>query len=397
MQLLDNPIRPYPWGSYSAIPELLGVEPTGEPQAELWMGAHPASPSYAVGRKMSLVDVIASDPAAELGQACLSAFGPRLPFLLKVLAAREPLSLQAHPNPAQAREGYERENAEGIPLDAPHRNYKDPFAKPEMICALTPIDALVGFRPPAETLPVLEGLGVAALESLVAQLREQPNGEGLRAVFTMLMTAPAERQRSVVTEVVDACRRLLEDPGTADAGLLEAARLVNRLAEKYPGDPGVIAALLLNRVRLNPGEAMYLPAGNLHAYIEGVGVELLANSDNVLRGGLTSKHIDVPELLRVLDITPEPVRILRPDSTTGRYDTPAREFRLSRITVSAGDELSLPVEGPQILLCTEGGVVASSEAGKVDLTRGRSAYVGAWEGTVTLTGTGVVFQAAPGL
>lgn len=388
MQLLDNPIQPYAWGSPTAIPDLLGVEPSGEPQAELWMGAHPAAPSHLSGTSTSLVDLIAGDPAGELGAACLAEFGSTLPFLMKVLAASAPLSLQAHPDSVQAKEGYERENADGIPLDAPHRNYKDPSAKPEMICALTPIEALMGFRPPAETLAVADALGVAALDPLLAVLREQPDGEGLRAVFTLLMTAPTDQQRAVVTEVADACRSRQDE--------LETARLVVRLAERYPGDPGVVAAMLLDHVHLAPGEAAYLPPGNLHAYIEGVGVELLANSDNVLRCGFTTKHIDLPELLRVLDFTPGSTRILTADAH-GDFDTPAPQFRLARLEVAGGGEVTLAPAGPQILLCVEGNVVARSELGKVGLTRGQSAYAGAREGVVSLAGEGTVFRATSGL
>ncbi|WP_020576904.1 mannose-6-phosphate isomerase, class I [Actinopolymorpha alba] len=392
MHLLDNPIRPYVWGSPSAIPELLGVEPTGEPQAELWMGAHPSSPSFVPAQGRSLVDLIAADPEGELGEPCLSAFGPRLPFLLKLLAAREPLSLQAHPDPEQAREGYERENADGIPIGAPHRNYKDADAKPELICALTPFEALVGFRPPAQTLEVADRLGVPELDPLLAQVREQPDGEGLRAAFTMLMTAPVDHQRAVVEAVLDACR----SRRTRDLADLPAADLLVRLAEKYPGDPGVVAALLLNHVHLEPGESLYLPAGNLHAYVEGLGVEILANSDNVLRGGLTSKHIDLPELLRILDFTPRSAEILRA-GPGGVYDTPAREFQLARLDISGGSEVTVEPAGPQILLCVEGRVVARSESGKVELTPGYSAYAGAGEGVVALAGAGTVFRATAGL
>jgi mannose-6-phosphate isomerase len=388
MQLLDNPIRPYPWGSRTAIPELLGVEPSGEPQAELWMGAHDTTPSHVSGTSTSLADLIAADPAGELGASCLAEFGPKLPFLLKVLAAGEPVSLQAHPDPVQAKEGYERENADGIPLGAPHRNYKDPSAKPEMICALTPIEALMGFRAPAETLAVADALGVAALEPLLAVLREQPDGEGLRAVFTLLMTAPPDQQRAVVSAVLEACRARQDE--------LETARLVVRLAERYPGDPGVVAAMLLDHVHLAPGEAVFLPPGNLHTYLEGVGVELLANSDNVLRGGLTTKHIDLPELLRVLDFTPGSTRILTVDAN-GDFDTPAPEFRLARLEVAGGAETTLPEAGPQILLCVGGSVVARSELGKVGLTQGLSAYAGARDGAVSLAGEGTVFRATSGL
>lgn len=386
MHLLDNPIRPYPWGSRTAIPALLGVEPTGEPQAELWMGAHPSSPSVLVGRGSSLLDVIQADPAGELGSACFAEFGPRLPFLLKVLAAEEPLSLQVHPDREQARLGFERENTAGIPLDAPHRNYKDPYAKPEMMCALTPFEALAGFRAPEQTLDLVGLLGVPRLDELVAPLRAAPDGTGLRSVFMTLMNAPAEQRRALVAQVLDACSRI-DHP---------AASMVSWLGQRYPDDPGVVAALLLNHVRLAPGEAIYLPAGNLHAHLAGVGVEILANSDNVLRGGLTTKHVDVPELMGVLDFTPITPEILGPDHS-GVYPTPAREFRLARYEVGSWAETRLEPTGPQILLCVEGQVLVRGETGKVTLTKGRSAYAGAHDGVVYLSGQGVVFRATAGL
>ena len=305
---------------------------------------------------------------------------------MKVLAAAEPLSLQAHPDDARARAGFDAEEASGVPVDAPERNYKDPYAKPELICALTPFEALLGFQAAEQTLDLAGQLRVGMLDPVIAQLRERPDAEGVRAAFTMLMTSPADSRRDLVDAVLAACR----DSDLPVAGLLA------RLGEKHPGDPGVAAALLLNHVQLAPGEAVYLPPGNLHAYIEGVGVEILASSDNVLRGGLTGKHIDLPELLRILDFTPRLPDVLTagPD---GAYDTPAAEFRLSRLDVAAAADTTLQPAGPQILLCVEGDVVASSQLGKVELTRGASAYAGAAEGTVTLSGAGTIFRATAGL
>jgi mannose-6-phosphate isomerase len=303
-----------------------------------------------------------------------------------VLAAEEPLSLQVHPDPEQARLGFERENAAGIALDAPNRNYKDPYAKPEMMCALTPFETLAGFRPPEQTLDLVGLLAAPALDELVAPLRAAPDASGLRQVVTSLLSAPAERRRLLVTQVLDACQRT--DHPVAD--------VLSRLGQRYPDDPGVVAALLLNHVRLAPGEAMYLPAGNLHAHLSGVGVELLANSDNVLRGGLTTKHVDVPELLRVLDFTPATPDIVRPEDG-GVYPTPAKEFRLARYDLTSWAETRLEPTGPQILLCVEGEVLVRGETGKVTLTRGRSAYAGAHDGVVYLSGQGVVFRATAGL
>lgn len=392
MRLLHNPIRPYAWGSRTAIPALLGAEPTGQPQAELWMGAHPGDPSYVedrAGELWSLRDLIAADPERELGAGCLGAFGPRLPYLFKLLAADEPLSLQAHPNPEQAREGYAREDAAGLAPDAPTRNYRDADAKPELVCALEPFEALSGFRLPEETLRIADRLDVAELAPYLLPLRSEPGEAGLRETFTGLMTVPEDRRRAVVDAVLGACARHADDLAEAD--------LLLRLGVAYPGDIGVVAALLLNHVVLAPGEALYLPAGNLHAYVRGLAVELMGNSDNVLRGGLTSKHIDVPELLHVLEFVPRPVDRLVPVPDPGggpdRYPAPAREFQLASLAVDG--EAVLDPAGPQILLCVEGSVTAysgGSDTG-VGLAPGRSAFGGADEGPVRLRGSGRVYRA----
>jgi mannose-6-phosphate isomerase len=383
MFLLHNTIRPYAWGSQTTIPDLLGVPPTGEPQAELWMGAHPGSPSYAGGR--SLLDLITDDPEGQLGGKVRAEFGDRLPYLMKLLAAEHPLSLQAHPNPEQARAGYDRENAAGIPMGARERSYQDPYAKPELICALTPFEALVGFRPVDDVLAEADKLGVPELLRYLAPIREDPSAEGLRRAFTSLMSAPQRSRTGLVDAVLAAARR-------SD---LPVADLLVRLGDRYPGDAGVVvAAFLLNHVFLSPGDALYLPAGNLHAYVRGFGVEILANSDNVLRGGLTSKHIDLQELLGILDFTPAAAKVLRPetDGVEAVYVTPAKEFRLSRVDVPPGESVPLEVDGPQILVCTAGSV---SVVGKqtVELTPGHSAYAGADEGAVVLSGEGTVYRA----
>jgi mannose-6-phosphate isomerase len=399
MFLLHNTIRPYAWGSQTTIPALLGVPPTGEPQAELWMGAHPGSPSYAGGR--SLLDLITDDPERQLGGKVRAEFGDRLPYLMKLLAAEHPLSLQAHPNPEQARAGYDRENAAGIPMGARERSYQDPYAKPELICALTPFEALVGFRPVDDVLTEADKLGVPELQRYLTPIRENPSAEGLRRAFTSLMSAPQRSRTGLVEAVLAAARKEWGGPArpqAAGAGKtqsdLPVADLLVRLGDRYPSDAGVVAAFLLNHVFLSPGDALYLPAGNLHAYVRGFGVEILANSDNVLRGGLTSKHIDLQELVGILDFTPAAAEVLRPEiaGVEAVYVTPAKEFRLSRVDVPAGESVPLEVDGPQILVCTAGSV---SVAGKqtVSLAPGHSAYAGADEGAVVLSGEGTVFRA----
>ncbi len=398
MDLLDNVIQPYAWGSRTAIAELLGhPSPSAGPQAELWMGAHPGAPSRVRrgGTDVSLLEVIRAAPERELGSEVAHRFGQGLPFLLKVLAADTPLSLQAHPSLAQAKEGFARENALGVPLSAPHRNYKDANHKPELLCALTPFDALCGFRDAVETLSLLSGLGVPALEPLLAPLRESPDAAGMARTFEALMTLPRAQCGALVDAVVAASADG-EKRGGRFAGELAWAV---RLGVLYPGDPGVIGALLLNLLHLAPGEAIYLPAGNLHAYLHGVGVELMANSDNVLRGGCTPKHVDVTELLRVLDFRCGPVTPAHATSTDGIehvYETPAAEFRLSRLELHPNTHVQPQRRGPEVLLCTEGAARLTSGDQVLALPKGASAFVSAADGAYGLEGEGVVYRATVG-
>ncbi|MGW7294299.1 mannose-6-phosphate isomerase, class I [Streptomyces xiamenensis] len=400
MDSLDNPIRPYAWGSTTALPALLGTEPTGEPQAELWMGAHPGAPSR-LNRgdgPRTLGETITADPESELGPRALAAFGPRLPFLLKVLAAGSPLSLQVHPSRSQAQRGFADEERRGVPLDAPHRNYKDANHKPELICALTPFEGLCGFRPAARAAALLEGLGIDELKPYALTLRSRPAGEALREVLTGLLGA----DRTTLAATVDRAARAAERLGGDYAPYAGIAR-------HHPGDPGVLAAMLLHHVTLRPGEALYLGAGVPHAYLSGLGVEIMANSDNVLRCGLTPKHVDIPELLRVVRFEPTDAGVLRPEPGPGGeevYPAPIDEFRLSRyvLDADAGSDTgtdtgsgarTIPAGGPQILLCAHGTVTLRSDApesAELTLRPGRSAYVPASE-TVTITGPGTLFRA----
>ncbi|GGR63342.1 MULTISPECIES: mannose-6-phosphate isomerase, class I [Streptomyces] len=379
MDRLDNTIRPYAWGSPTAIPQLLGIEPTGEPQAEMWMGAHPGAPSRTP--RGTLAEVVEADPERELGARAVARFGPRLPFLLKLLAAGAPLSLQVHPDLEQARAGYADEERRGVPVDAPHRNYKDANHKPELICALTEFDGLCGFRDPVQAAGLLDGLGVDSLKPYVDLLHAHPEDAALREVLTAILTADPEEMAHTVAEATAACTRL----GGAYAPYAD-------IAHHYPGDPGVIAAMLLNHVRLQPGEALYLGAGIPHAYLDGLGVEIMANSDNVLRCGLTPKHVDVPELLRIVRFEPSDPGVLRPEaSPEGEevYETPTDEFRLSRYVLpEGGTARDLTRDTPQILLCTAGAV----RAGEHELGPGQSVFVPAGE-QAEISGAGTIFRA----
>lgn len=283
---LLNTIRPYPWGSTTALAGLMGTVPDGTPQAELWMGAHPAAPSRLVRASgpEPLDARIGSQPAAELGEATLRRFGPRLPFLLKLLAVEAPLSLQVHPDLAQAAVGHRAENAQGVPLDAPHRNYRDDNHKPEMIVALSDFEGLCGFRPPAHCADLLEALRLPELAPYVTALRDEPEEPALRAVFSAFLAAPEPLVDAVAAAVARRAEHAQRDRS--------AWKAYDGIARACPGDPGLLAALLLQHVRLGPGEGVFMGAGVPHAYLGGLGVEIMAASDNVLRCGLTSKHVD---------------------------------------------------------------------------------------------------------
>lgn len=388
-ELLDNPVRTYAWGSRTAIPELLGQDaPAAEPQAELWLGAHPADPSR-LASGPTLAEAVAADPEGTLGAAARGAFGDRLPFLLKVLAADRPLSLQVHPSPEQAAEGYAREEAAGVPLDAPERTFRDPWPKPELLCALTPFQALCGFRPVPESLDLW------------------------RAVVGEDPAATPVLDRLAAGDVAGAVRWLLADPAAralagragraGDAGADDAAGVASRLAAAYPGDPGVLVALLLNVVRLAPGEAVYLPAGAPHAYLHGVGIEVMACSDNVVRGGLTGKHVDADLLLRLLDARPGPPPLVRSEPVAPgvvRWPAPAREFALQRWRPSdaggAAPAVDSPAGLPRIVLCVEGSLTllpAAGGWGPLRLARGASAFLPA-AAAARVTGDGTAYAAS---
>jgi len=392
---IANTPRPYAWGSSSAIAELLGRGASGGPEAELWLGAHPASPSVIVDPTITdgarnLPEWIAAAPELTLGR--FAATG-RLPFLLKILAAEHPLSLQAHPTREQAAAGFARENALGIPLDAPHRNYKDASAKPEVIYALSEtFDALCGFRAVDEVRTLL--LGLLDLDAATEEPQPQPledllqqlsRDDSLPAVFEWLISGSTG-----VPTLISLVTRLA--PLSSDPSLQTAAQF----AEEYPDDPAIVTSLLLNRVTLTRGEALYLPAGNIHAYLRGLGVELMAASDNVLRGGLTPKHVDVPELLSVLDFTPRPAPYLRSTTVADgieefRPDVP--DFVLVRVADARG---SYPLTGPGIAICTAGAVQIDGGESSVTLHRGESVYVTPDEGVLAFSGGGELFLATTG-
>jgi mannose-6-phosphate isomerase len=443
---LTNTPRDYEWGSRTAIAELLGRQPSGGPEAELWFGAHPQAPSHVRrpdGSETTLDRIIEADPVGTLGRG-----RARLPFLLKLLAADRPLSLQVHPNTEQARAGFARENERGVALDAPDRNYRDDSAKPELVLALSErFEALTGFRHLSESRVLfgeLKGFAAGEDADVIATFTDRlGGGSSDNPVLPETTTGAADVNADGDPGLLPAAERAERDaaaaPGnplqdtvawllTGDRG--EVARLiaavsaaagnapehtsfgrewelVRELAGAYPDDPGVVLSLLLNRVSLVQGQAMFLKAGSIHAYLSGLGVELMASSDNVLRGGLTGKHVDAAELLDVVRFEQEPAGIVTPDypvQGVGVYRTDQDDFVLARIDLGdagythgyrlAGPEqAAFTLTGPAIALALTGGVSVAGASGTASLGRGDAVYISPDEGELLFSGSGTVVVA----
>jgi mannose-6-phosphate isomerase len=393
--ILQNTIQEYAWGSLTAIPQLLGnANPENVPQAELWMGAHPKAPSkvFHNNQWVSLLDLINENPEAILGKTAARKFNGTLPYLFKVLAASRPLSIQAHPNLEQARRGFQRENAEGIPLSAPHRNYKDANHKPECILALTLFWALCGFRNPLESITYFTQICPNSLSEELAALRQAQASDGLRRFFSFLMNLDDNQRKSIISEArhnLDAIPD--EDP---------VFGRVRQLANEYPDDIGIFAPIFLNLVCLKPGQAMFLAAGQLHAYLDGLGIELMANSDNVLRCGLTPKHVDVPELLNVLDFNAYEVEFLSPEKIGAcetLYSSPVEEFVLSTIVLKPGEIYKgKKHRSAEILLCMDG-TATLSDIGtdhRISIKKGVSLIIPAVVAGYEMKGEAIFYKAS---
>lgn len=395
---LENTIQNYAWGSHSAISSMLGrPSPTARPEAELWLGAHPNAPSLVLPERESLATQLEREPDRLLGAENHARFGARLPFLLKVLAAETPLSLQAHPTMAQARAGFDAEEARGVPLSAPERNYKDRSHKPELLCALTPFEALCGFRRIEDTLELFRVLSAPHVSYVVDILRGLPTEAGLAQLFSTLLGLSLERRAELAREALDRCTELAAVEGPFQHELAWAVSI----GVLYPGDIGIVTALLMNLVRLSPGEAIYLPARNLHAYLRGVGMEIMANSDNVLRGGLTPKHVDPAELQRVLEFKAGPVNVLRGEQRGNArvYATPSAEFELQSFLLTPGERALVgdgERRGPEILFCQRGRVDVTCNGQDSSLAAGESLFIAADEPSFTLSGEGTLFRAGVG-
>lgn len=407
---LRNTVQRYDWGSTSAIQDLLGLEADGRPAAELWMGAHPLAPSVAVpvdgaggdgerdgegAPSGTLLDLLRAEPVAALGPRVLDTYGPRLPFLLKVLAAERALSLQVHPHPHRARAGYNRENREGVPRDSPLRSFHDDQHKPEMVVAVSRFEGLSGFRRPRRILQLLDGLDGDLVARMRAVLAARSTEAGVREAFTLALHARTEPDVATDLARTVASVRARHGAGTTSP---RADATVLALAEQHPGDPGAIVSLMLNRVTLEPGEAMFVPSGHVHAYLSGCAVEVMASSDNVLRAGLTSKLVDVDALLECATCAPGPAARPRvstdPASGLTTYRPPVAEFALRAGEVRPGVAVGLPDAGPRVVLDLAGELVLAAGAdGEVLLRQGESVFVPHAAGPLSVRGDGRVVVA----
>lgn len=396
MRRIHGVRRDYAWGSATQIPQILGLARDSRPFAEMWFGAHHAGPStFMDAAEQDLAAAIAAAPRAHLGADVVARFGPRLPYLLKVLSAQQPLSLQVHPTISQASVGFAREERAGIALDAPQRQYPDANHKPELIFALTKFEGLCGFRAPRRAAEILTGLDAPLAQELVEILHYTPDARGVRAAFSRILHPQTRATPREVEQVVAAC-------ASREAGSSPSARtdrIVQLLSEHYPGDPGVVTSLLLNPVTLQPGEALFVPAGCVHAYLHGTGVEVMASSDNVLRAGLTRKHIDVEELLRLVDCVAAPPIRIAPEvfnGVTRVFYAPVDDFELSVTDLDQDSDsgwVSLPGRGPRIALCLDGEIKLRTAAHTLDLHRGHAVFITAEQGPVHVRGGGRLVQA----
>ncbi|XHA19017.1 mannose-6-phosphate isomerase [Citrobacter farmeri] len=384
MQKLINSVQNYAWGSKTALTELYGLaNPQQLPMAELWMGAHPKSSSKiedTSGRIMSLRDAIDSRQSALLGDAVAKRFG-ELPFLFKVLCAAQPLSIQVHPNKRNSEIGFAKENAAGIPMDAAERNYIDPNHKPELVFALTPFLAMNAFREFSEIVSLLQP--VAGAHTAIAHFLEDPNAERLSELFAGLLSMQGEEKSRALAILKAALETQQGEPW----------QTIRLIAEFYPDDSGLFSPLLLNVVKLNPGEAMFLFAETPHAYLQGVALEVMANSDNVLRAGLTPKYIDIPELVANVKFDAKPAnQLLTTPVKNGAeldFPIPVDDFAFSLHALSA-EETTIDQQSAAILFCVEGEAVLSKGEQSLVLKPGESAFISAEESPVSMSGVGRV-------
>lgn len=383
---MENPIKDYPWGSHTAINEFYNISNINDqPQAEMWMGCHPNGSSQLIdaeNNKINIDDFINQAPETVLGDA-FNKFG-EIPFLFKVLAADKPLSIQVHPSKIRAEEGYAAENLAGIPVSSPNRNFKDPNHKPELVFAVTPFNALNGFRPFNDIVELFNGLVLAPLQNEIAGFKQSPSGDTLRVLFEALLILEGEAKKAAIAE-------LLTYAANQTSLVFET---IKQLAAMYPDDMGIFSPLLLNVVKLNPGEAMFLYAETPHAYLQGLALEVMANSDNVLRAGLTPKYIDIDALISNIrfDVT-EPENILMQPEVSGnqaKYPIPVQDFSFSILTNESSLNENIHMTSASVLFCEHGQFEVACAQNAVTVEKGESVFVPASASTISVTGSGRV-------
>ncbi|UPQ86896.1 mannose-6-phosphate isomerase, class I [Vibrio sinaloensis] len=370
---LSNVIQTYDWGSLTSLNEMFNIEnPQHSPQAEMWMGTHPRGCSKVADKGIALSELVVEDTPNMLGRYTAMRFG-ELPYLLKVIAADSPLSIQVHPSKTKAEQGFQREEQLGIPIDASNRNYKDDNHKPELVYALTFFLALNGFRPISEIISLFKELNLHSINTILQSLLAQPNESGLKGFFKHIMTLSGQDKQQALAELNSALTR----PAKSRLAR-EAFHTIKKLSEHYQDDVGLFAPLLLNIIELAPGEAMFLHAETPHAYLSGTALEIMANSDNVLRAGLTSKHIDTVELLNNVTFTSTPTSslILAPVEKASRlsYPVPVDDFCFD-IVSSTESAQTLYVRSAEVLFCLDGEVLIETPQSSISLIKGESAFI----------------------
>lgn len=387
--LMENKIQNYAWGSSSSIHELFGFEnESQQPQAEVWMGTHPKGCSMVIfdQHPMPLSELINSNKSAYLSSDIAQKFDD-LPFLFKILAVDKALSIQVHPNKSQAEKGFEQEEQAGIPLTADHRNYKDANHKPELIYALTDYQAMNGFRTYDEIMGFFAALRIFELTDLVEDFSHTLTPQGLKTFFSGLLTLSEQRKHNVLDQLLTYAK--------AHQNQTEFA-LIIELSHQYPNDVGLLSPLLLNVITLQSGEAMYLSANTPHAYIKGTGLEIMANSDNVLRAGLTPKHIDVNELVECTHFHPiafdELILSPKKEGVCDNYSIPVNDFNFS--IIHSPKETNVENHGAEILMAIDSDLELRSQNGEtMVLAKGQSVFIPAYIGSYILSSNGRIARA----
>ena len=373
--LMQNVIQNYAWGSKTSIHELFGIpNPENQTQAEIWMGAHSNGCSTVEWQatNLKLSDLIAKDKTAFLSAKTVEEFG-ELPYLFKVLAANQALSVQVHPSKQEAEVGYEKENKAGIPLNSPVRNYRDPNHKPELVYALTSYQAMNGFRNFADILHLFQSIKSETLLPLIQKFSANQTTAGLEQFFTTLLSLSGQEKELAVHDLLSFAHQKTSD----------ISELILELAQTYPGDIGLFTPLLLNVITLNPGEAMYLDARTPHAYLKGTGLEVMANSDNVLRAGLTPKHIDVIELASCTAFKEKPFDTLKLEPTVHefgeqKYAIPVNDFKFS--LYPSPNQAVVKPQSAEIIMAIDEEVVLSHQSETFVLQKGQSVFIPAYVG-----------------